>query len=938
MAQTVDTDFTDEWAKKTGKVAVLRVRYKRRYWDGAAYDYEPTWNDLPANEFGEIEGLSEKLDTPFLNVFQVTELTLRLRNHWNEWVRSTVSPSRFKADGLAALGYDDHKCQFQIQVGYLVDGTPVRLSVFTGVAINWAFDGRENAVDVTVSSKAALLSSADASQVDAGEIAEGTIPAIGDGTETDFRSVTTGIRFIETVSKIAPITVGAASHHIDFDEGAGAFSAILDQAAYPVGESDAETGSLCEKIKEEMELVGAGTYSVVFDLATRIFTIAQTAGTGTLNLLWNTGGNKANSAAGILGYDDSADDTGATSYAADSAASAATELDQGDDYTIEDLAKPIGAKLVLAVALTADWTLLIEGRGWLVNQTVDTLLGLLYDEGGIGAGDREISPIVIPGGVAGSKEINSQADWEAGTLIQNITTTNVPGSIQKLWSLVDDFSGTLSKWSIVTRAGSGSVTIVGGKMALNTGANSKVTATTPLSKTTGTWSAKLESNGGGTKVASGLFFGFADASGNGYAIAQFPYGNVVQFVKLTGWFLGATLIANLGTVPASETEWRITRTVAGDFEIFKAGVSAGSVNDLSYTSWTTIALMSTSGAGATHAGTADDIYYSSIIDGASATSDAAAVHESEEFDLLSTPDAMGTLEVIETLNGGAVTYKTATSAISGAGYEAWVARDAGTHEIQSTPQQYLKVQTTIVPDATLVSPEVSRIIATFQTSAVFVAVANHSGRTCLAQIDEYVKLVDFEEGFKGDGTAFVRAKTTAASILSINQENAISRLVGLNPGYDRVFNVGQVYYGDYFSEYDSASAGAASPNSEERFGRRILAENLSNILTSNDLALAAGRSQVIYDNHSQPKRRVRLLTKLIPWLELGDVLTVTYFDHPMSRETPWGDPLAVLGKPWIAFGGPASNVLLSEVDFKILAIFWNLKDLTMQLTLEEVLT
>ena len=69
----------------------------------------------------------------------------------------------------------------------------------------------------------------------------------------------------------------------------------------------------------------------------------------------------------------------------------------------------------------------------MARQPVDRDAGrLLADEAGIVSGDRSIAPVIFPGGLSGTKTIDVQADWEAGTVLTNINTTASPGDIQAI--------------------------------------------------------------------------------------------------------------------------------------------------------------------------------------------------------------------------------------------------------------------------------------------------------------------------------------------------------------------------------------------------------------------------------------------------------------------------------------------------------------------------
>lgn len=86
------------------------------------------------------------------------------------------------------------------------------------------------------------------------------------------------------------------------------------------------------------------TFTCTFSRTTGKFTIATTTST-VLSLLWNTGANTANSAKTILGYSNS-DDTGATSYASDTAQSYADAqtpaLDSSDPLVAKDMEVLLG--------------------------------------------------------------------------------------------------------------------------------------------------------------------------------------------------------------------------------------------------------------------------------------------------------------------------------------------------------------------------------------------------------------------------------------------------------------------------------------------------------------------------------------------------------------------------------------------------------------------
>jgi hypothetical protein len=103
---------------------------------------------------------------------------------------------------------------------------------------------------------------------------------------------------------------------LDFEETAGVnMTAVLTPGTY-----DAQ--SLIEHLKTQMEAVGGSTYTWEYiesgDDANHFRVTSDGAGGGgILNLEWNTGPNTARSIGDSIGFDVTADDTGALSYTAD---------------------------------------------------------------------------------------------------------------------------------------------------------------------------------------------------------------------------------------------------------------------------------------------------------------------------------------------------------------------------------------------------------------------------------------------------------------------------------------------------------------------------------------------------------------------------------------------------------------------------------------------
>lgn len=106
-----------------------------------------------------------------------------------------------------------------------------------------------------------------------------------------------------------PVTITTGvNDKIDFDDGEGTHTATLAAGTYSSG------ASLATEVQTKMNAVSSDVF--VTYLSGNGHLQIRTGGTS-LNLLWNTGPNKATSACASLGFVDTADDTGYLAYTSD---------------------------------------------------------------------------------------------------------------------------------------------------------------------------------------------------------------------------------------------------------------------------------------------------------------------------------------------------------------------------------------------------------------------------------------------------------------------------------------------------------------------------------------------------------------------------------------------------------------------------------------------
>lgn len=114
---------------------------------------------------------------------------------------------------------------------------------------------------------------------------------------------------INTYSKFYyGIEITADNCKMDFDEGAGELTATLDYGTYTPEE-------IADEVALQLNAAGALTYTCTFNRTTRILTITSNT---SVEMLFDTGTNSAESAYTTLGFSTAADDTD-TSFVAASA-------------------------------------------------------------------------------------------------------------------------------------------------------------------------------------------------------------------------------------------------------------------------------------------------------------------------------------------------------------------------------------------------------------------------------------------------------------------------------------------------------------------------------------------------------------------------------------------------------------------------------------------
>lgn len=620
-----------------------------------------------------------------------------------------------------------------------------------------------------------------------------------------------------------------------------------------------------------------------------------------------------------------------------------TQLVLEEDYTVAGT-REVGAATVtlLEPGLWSGMEMTWDGYTGQMDKTIEQLVALLCDEMGVTSSSRAIQNVVYPGGLSASRTLDSEAEWAAGLSLSNVSATLTPGSLRASWSLLDDFSdgeyANNPTWSVIAIGGGGSITAAGGELAVSSGGtvNAGSAISTPLAQTTGTWQFRMKSNADTTTGGYVAFFtnSTAFASGNldgpGYAI-RIASGNA-YFVRYSGTSPSVPVtIISIGSVGTGYHTYRITRTSAGEWEVFLDGVSVGTATDTTYTSAGYFIVWQTVGFSGNLTTTVDDIYYSPDINPTTYVAD-------YQYNLGSTPAALGTITTLETLNGGTITVQTATAPDSGSSpaapgaYDAFQVLGAG-GQMQSTPRQWLKIRVTFtLASGSLVSPQLHKLVARFTSSVVTVSLAMPSG-SVWDQVQKYAKMANYETGFDASGTFFFRARAVSGdTVIDLTPWKNISGPPDdTHPGYDEVVNIGRVNAGGQEFFYDKDDAAEVEPTSERRFGPIEKPLDFSGDLLANDVQLAQAIAQVQYEDNKDPYFRCRVPIKHVPWLELSDPVSLTWVPDPKMIENYAGDPLQLPG-----FAGPQGVALAIERRMKVVGITKKLLACQADLLLKEL--
>ena len=130
--------------------------------------------------------------------------------------------------------------------------------------------------------------------------------------------------------------------------------------------------------------------------------------------------------------------------------------------------------------------------------------------------------------------------------------------------------------------------------------------------------------------------------------------------------------------------------------------------------------------------------------------------------------------------------------------------------------------------------------------------------------------------------------------MTLSSSTNIINVDNFSSGWARIKNKIIATWGAFIRTVSSITEGDASPTSIEKYGTQELSISSTNIEIDADLDAATGLAYLYYSRYSTPKKMCRIITKMLPQLELGDTVTVNYKTEAWlwwwgKTDAWWGD-------------------------------------------------
>lgn len=604
----------------------------------------------------------------------------------------------------------------------------------------------------------------------------------------------------------------------------------------------------------------------------------------------------------------------------------------GTDVDVSDLDDPnLGATFQFATAPAMGVTVRASYKYWKQNQQIEDLVRDLLTEAGIPEAAQNVDPTLFANPIINSVIVDSHTDWLAGTS-SGIDTESIPGSIKidilnsANYQTLDTFAdGNFTSNPVWTPAGNLSWSIVGGRLRyVKGGVTNKGVITTPSQNAAqiGLWEFQWTTP---TLSSDHMVFGF---STSGYITDTtspfFPYslnGSRIEWNVTSGgvqsWvlYINNVAVATSGYATTSAVHIiQVTRLAGGRTMVYVDGILIMQAD--SPATMLTANVGFGSGFGA----------FSSTqeFDNVKAPkASMAGTWTSSTFDLSTGLTSIGRLIPDHNIGSGSggpgiITYSTRTST-DGSTWDAWT-EISPTGQVLSAVKRYIQVKIVIMASsANFDEPYVSKFRIDYQTLVAVITLAKFTGKTVYEAIQELGKFANYEWGFTADEDFFFRSKVANTNPQAVlTREINMQAVTGLRPGFDSVYSRVKVTYGAFSKILESPSQNRLDAGA--RFKTKTLEIDGGDVIISQDADVATGMAARFFDYFTKPRRRFKAVCKLLPHIDLSDVVLIS-FDQNLPRPRHFaGDTSLYAGlaglRPFGEKDQIVSNVLAKIVGFR----------------------
>ena len=175
----------------------------------------------------------------------------------------------------------------------------------------------------------------------------------------------------------------------------------------------------------------------------------------------------------------------------------------------------------------------------------------------------------------------------------------------------------------------------------------------------------------------------------------------------------------------------------------------------------------------------------------------------------------------------------------------------------------------------LTAPALESWGISWQARNINIAVVNMAAMTCLDVLQELAKMSGFKIGYDYDGKFLFKKRVQSAPCVTLTKHEIIE-IETLSPGASKMYNRVAVNFGPYSRVIDCKILGDARPDLIDSYGVRTLDISSAALLPAQNANLARALAPGIYQQACRLKKRAAAVVKFLPYLELGDVVNISY--------------------------------------------------------------